>query len=95
MRGRNLTYDLFVMVDGIKKRTPFAYKKTPPAKRCVNYYQKKSKLHGAPISNCENTDLGNKCAKKDVYGCHIAVEWKGTSLAREQILDYVKSKNSP
>jgi hypothetical protein len=85
--------DLFVIVDGIKRFGPLPFTKTPVAKRCINYFQNKSTLHGSPIKNCDNRDLSEICNQKDLYACHINVEWRGTEFGRGEILDYIKTSN--
>ncbi len=81
--------ELFVMVDGITKPLPSAYGKRPPARRCVNYYQTRSTLHGKSIDGCENHDLDNRCTSGGLANCHIETEWIGTAMGAELIRELV------
>ena len=79
--------ELFVMVDGVSKPIPTPFRRTPVARRCVNYYQTKSTLRGREIEGCENHNLENECQRKGLAYCHIVVEWEGSSLGAELIRD--------
>jgi hypothetical protein len=81
--------ELFVMVDGINKPIPTAYGKRPPARRCVNYYQRRSTLIGRAIEGCENHDLSQSCQDGGIAECHIEVEWRGSALGAQLIRDQV------
>jgi len=79
--------DIYVVVDGVGK--PFHYwKKTPPAKVCYNYYQKKSFFRGRHIKGCENHNLSKHCDKGGLSKCHIVIEWMGTKIGARNIIHY-------
>ena len=80
--------ELFVMVDGVKKPIG-ASKKTPRARRCVNYFETRSTVHGAAIEGCENNDLGARCSGGGLGTCHVEVEWMGTEMGAREILETV------
>lgn len=81
--------ELTVLIEGISKPTPIAYTKSLLSLNCVNYYQEDSSLHGGPIENCVNKKILNRTKKGDLYNAHIYTEWKGSSLGREIIHDYL------
>jgi len=81
--------ELFVMVDGVSK--PIGpYRKTPPARRCINYYQRLSTIRGNSIEGCENHDLSSNCSGGGLANCHIQVEWEGSGRGAQEILKTVR-----
>lgn len=71
--------DLFVMVDGVAQPLS-SWKKAPIAKRCVNYYQRRSTVHGGAIEGCINHDVSSVCGRDaGVATCHIIIEWDATT----------------
>jgi len=79
--------DVYVIVDGVGKPLHY-WKKTPPAKVCYNYYQKKSFFRGRSIKGCINQNLSKHCTSGGVSKCHIVIEWMGTKLGAQKIVEY-------
>ena len=81
--------ELFVMVDGVKK--PIGpHTKPPVAKRCINYYERRSTVRGNAIVGCENQDLSNTCSGGGMATCHIEVEWEGSSRGAREVLSALR-----
>lgn len=80
----NEPVEAFIFVDGIGKPMN-AYNKIPIAKKCLNYFQTRSLVHGRSLDKCENIDLSNLCSKGGIATCHIEVEWIGSSDGALQI----------
>lgn len=85
--------ELFIMVDGINKPIPTSYGRRPPSRRCVNYYQDYSTLHGKEIEGCENHNLREACLSGGMANCHITVEWEGARNGAELITRIVLGSN--
>lgn len=80
--------EAFIFVDGIGKPM-YSYNKVPPAKKCINYYQTRSFVHGRAMDNCENIDMSNSCSDGGVAICHIEVEWYGSAKASKEIKNLI------
>ncbi|MBP9680080.1 MAG: hypothetical protein KBD76_01645 [Bacteriovorax sp.] len=59
------------------------------AKKCINYYQTRSFVHGRAMDNCENIDMSNSCSDGGVAICHIEVEWYGSAKASKEIKNLI------
>jgi hypothetical protein len=70
----------------------YPWKKTPSAKRCINYYQEKSTVRGREIEGCENNNMEDSCWKAGVAHCHIEVEWDGAKLGKEEALKMINAE---
>lgn len=83
--------EAFIFVDGIGKPM-YSYNKVPPAKKCMNYYQTRSFVHGRAMDNCENIDMSKSCSDGGVATCHIEVEWYGSAKAGKEIKNLISGK---
>lgn len=78
--------EIFYLIDGVSKPIG-SFKRDIPAKKCINYYQRKGAVRGTAQNNCSNTDYTDDCERLG-YGavqCHIYVEWKGSELAAKHM----------
>lgn len=82
--------DLFYVIDGVAKPIG-AFGKTPPAKKCFSFYQRKGLVRGKAIDGCLNEDYTSLCKKRGLgpVQCHIHVEWEGASRARSEIIKFL------
>lgn len=88
--GSQLAYDLaieyyqncgepveaFIVQDGIQKPSMKSFTKEIPANFCVNFFQSKAIIHGAPIEGCHNIDLTKNCKQLKSHkngGCHTSI----------------------
>ena len=85
---------LSVIIEGVSKPTPFAYKKSLLSYNCVNFYQRHSKLKGGPIENCQNNEFNYSDAGMDLFMAHIEVEWLGSQRGNRIIEKYL-NENLP
>lgn len=83
---------LTIMIEGISKPTPFPYDKSILSFNCVNFYQLQSKLHGAPIANCQNILVQPASDRGQWFMNHIRVEWNASIEGRNIIARYLDNK---
>lgn len=83
---------LTVLIEGVSKPTPFAYKKSILAHNCINFYQTKSSLKGGPIANCKNHEFEYASSAKSLFNTHIHAEWDGSQKAKQIIEQYMDGK---
>lgn len=83
---------LTIMIEGVSKPTPFPYDKSIKAFNCVNFYQLQSKLHGAPIANCQNILMPPASDRDQWFMNHIRVEWYGSAKGIKTIEQYLDDK---